>query len=113
MEIPTGTKKVKFYRRQNIDKFIPEDTRRKCYFDWVKVRRCASKNLGETFASKINFTRQLEDEQQSYDELVDYYEGHYLDRERQIKLELTKPDEEFEDIVEEADDGAEAEAVEE
>ncbi len=74
-------------RRYNIDQYIHESLRRKCYSEWVKVRRCAIRNLGDTFAAKINMSRQIEEPQYSEDEIVDKYQSLLEDKAEILKWE--------------------------
>lgn len=50
--------------------------RRKCYNEWVQVRRCAVKNMGDTFAMKINMTRQIEDYEDE-EAIIENYKLYY------------------------------------
>lgn len=50
--------------------------RRKCYNEWVQVRRCAIKNVGDTFAMKINMSRQVEDDLEE-ERMISNYKVYY------------------------------------
>ncbi len=71
-----------------MDKYIPDNLRKQCYFDWVKVRRCASNNIGDAFAMHLNVSRALEDQQNAEEEQIRTYEKLMQDKFNLIKKEL-------------------------
>jgi hypothetical protein len=83
--------------------------RRKCYNEWVQVRRCAIKHVGDTFAIKINMSRQVEDdveEEQMIANYKNYYENkkfiHYWE-----KVQGPPAEEEAAEEGEEGEEGGE------
>ena len=82
--------------------------RRKCYNEWVQVRRCAIKNVGDTFAIKINMSRQVEDDLDE-ERIIANYKVYYENKKFIHRWEKVQgpPSEE------EAAEGGEEEAAEE
>jgi hypothetical protein len=78
----------------NIDKFITPSLRRQCYEHWVAVRRCATKNISDSFAVKLNMSRQIEDRERSEEEIVDEYETYFDKRKEAFGFELPPSEEE-------------------
>ena len=96
-------------RRFNIDHYIEEPLRKKCYLDWIKVRRCSDNFLGEDFTTlmeigrEVNFARKME---------ADREKQEYFDRLQKRKLELFGPDH-LVRLPEEGEGGSEEEEEEE
>jgi hypothetical protein len=102
-------------RKTDIDKYINESLRRKCYNDWVQVRRCAVKHMGDSFAMKLNMSRQIDDE---YDEeqMIANYKIYYENKKfvhRREKYQGPPPEDAEPEEGEEAAEEAEEEAAEE
>jgi hypothetical protein len=95
----------------NIDKFITPSLRRQCYEHWVAVRRCATKNISDSFAVKLNMSRQIEDRERSEEEIVDEYETYFDKRKEAFGFELPPSEEEGGD-GEEGGEGGEEETAE-
>jgi hypothetical protein len=70
----------------NIDQYISPQFRKKCYEEWVQVRRCAIKNLGDSFAIKINMTRQIEPDY-SDEEMIESISQLYDKKAEVLKFE--------------------------
>ena len=70
----------------NIAQYISPQLRKKCYEEWVQVRRCAIKNLGDSFAIKINMTRQIEPDY-SDEEMIESISQLYDKKAEVLKFE--------------------------
>ena len=87
--------------------------RRKCYNEWVQVRRCAIKNVGDTFAIKINMSRQVEDDLDE-ERIIANYKVYYENKKFIHRWEKVQgPPSEEEAAEEEEEPEAEEEAAEE
>ena len=98
------------FRKTNIDQYISASLRSKCYSEWVKVRRCAIKNIGDSFALKLNMTRQIEEPNLDEEDYVIGIERIYDEKANVIKYEKNQfgPPEE-----EEGEEESEGESEEE
>lgn len=45
--------------KYKIDSYISENQKKNCYSEWVKVRRCSTKYLGESFSEFLDTSRNL------------------------------------------------------
>jgi hypothetical protein len=93
-------------RRNQIEKVIKPLFQKKCYIDWSKVRKCAEKNLGETFATRLNIIRNVEPEYLSDDERSHLFEEFLKGKDALLKEKEFRPKGEEED-EEEGGDGEE------
>lgn len=103
-----------YFRKADIDQYISESLRRQCYNEWVQVRRCAVKNLGESFAVKLNLARMVDNSDVEEFEAANYYENLITQQKTAFKFEKNQggfPDEE--EAVEEESEEAGEEASEE
>lgn len=99
--------------RANIDKYIPDTLQQKCYKEWVKVRRCAVKHLGDSFAMKINISREIEPIRRTHEDLLEQYEN-LIETKVDMLKELSSDEEEEEgEEEEEAEEEAEEESSDE
>ena len=100
---------MNLFRRLNVNHYIDEDLQKKCYPEWVKVRRCSDKFLGEEYttfldvARECNFGNEME---------VNRDREQYYDLLHKNKLSFWGPDH-LERIGEEGEEAAEEEAEEE
>jgi hypothetical protein len=96
----------------NIDQYISAELRKKCYQEWVHVRRCAIRNLGDSFALKINMTRQIEPDY-SEEELIENIKSLYQMKADVLRIEKNQfgfpEEEESSEEEEEQDSGSEEE----
>jgi hypothetical protein len=88
-----------------MEKFIPEKVRQECYYDWVRLRRCANNKIGDAFVTHLNVARTIEDNVNE-EELIENYEK-YMNK----KLEIVKKELKLE--AEEGEGEGEEEAAEE
>lgn len=103
-------KRLVIIRRLNIDNYIDEDLRKKCYLPWIQIRRCSQKFIGEEFTTflevgrEINFAQkmQADRERQEYHEMLHNY-----------KLQLFGPDHIIPTADDEESEGEEEAAEEE
>jgi hypothetical protein len=105
------------FRKANMEKYIPENLRQQCYYDWVRVRRCATNKIGDAFSSHLNVSRTIEDVQPGDEEMIERYEA-YVNRKMQIikkelKLESEEGEEGGEEEEEAAEEGGETEGASE
>jgi hypothetical protein len=77
LEIQDGKLIINIIRKANIDKYINDSLRRKCYNEWVQVRRCAVKHMGDSFAMKINMTRQIDEGTDDEETMIENYKRYY------------------------------------
>jgi hypothetical protein len=91
-----------------MEKYIPEKLRRDCYFDWVRVRRCATNKIGDAFSTYLNVSRTIEDVEVSEQDMIEQYEGYMNKKLELIRKELKLEPEEGEGEAEEGE-GEEAE----
>jgi hypothetical protein len=96
-----------------MEKYIPDHLRKQCYFDWVKVRRCATNHIGDAFAMHLNVSRSLEDEKQTDEEQIIQYEKLMEEKFNLIKKELKIQPEEGEGEAEAEESEGEGETAEE
>ena len=76
-------------RRLNIDHYIEDHIKKKCYTEWVKVRKCSDKFLGEQFTTYMDVTREINFAQKMQ---ADRETKEYYDKLHKYKLELFGPD---------------------